>query len=70
MHAPKEYTKRAWFGRQLAPGGVDAGAGEGGEDFEAGDVEVGEVGAVGFVQVVVAFEEGGAGGCYHGGEEG
>ena len=37
--------------------------------MHARDVEVGEVGAVGFVHVVVAFEEGGAGGGYDGAEE-
>ena len=35
----------------------------------ARDIQVGEVGAVGFVHVVVAFEEGGAGGGYYGVEE-
>ena len=35
----------------------------------AGDVEVGEVGAVGFVQVVVAVVGGVEGGGDHGGEE-
>lgn len=40
------------------------------QQLEAADVEVGEVGAVGFVEVVVAFEEGGAGGGDEGAEEG
>lgn len=40
------------------------------EQFEPVDVKVGEVGRVGFVEVVVAFEEAGAGGGDEGLEEG
>lgn len=48
---------------------ADAARAQGRDQVAAPDVEVGEVGAVGFVQVVVAFEEGGAGGADDGGEE-
>ncbi len=42
---------------------------EGNQELEPADVKVGEVGGVGFVQVVVAFEEAGAGGGDEGLEE-
>lgn len=42
---------------------------EGYQELESPDIKVTEVGRVGFVQVVVAFEEPGAGGCYEGLEE-
>ena len=42
---------------------------EGHQELESPDVKVGEVSRVGFVQVVVTFEEPGAGGVYEGLEE-
>lgn len=54
---------------QIFRSGEEARGEEAGEEVHAGDVEVGEVGAVGFVDVVVAFGELGAGAYEEGGEE-
>ena len=54
----------------VVPHCADAGAEKVHDQVGAGDVEVREVGAVGLVEVVVCFEERGAGGGYDGLEEG
>lgn len=46
------------------------GAEEAGDEFGARYVHVGEIGGVGFVEVVVYFEKGGVGGHLSGREEG
>lgn len=48
---------------------IETGLEERADEVRARYVEVGEVGAVGFVQVVIAFPKRGVGGCYYGEEE-
>ena len=71
MHAPEhddyEFPRLffAFAGRaHLLLHSSHARRAERGYEVRPGNVEVAEVGAVGFVEVVVAFEEGRAGGCY------
>ncbi len=49
---------------------LDARLEEGAYEVGAGDVEIGEVGAIRLVEVVVAFPEGRVGGCDDWEEEG
>lgn len=49
---------------------LNAGLEEGAYEVRASDVEIREVGAVRLVEVVVAFPQGGVGGCDDGEEEG
>lgn len=50
--------------------GVDTALEEAADKVSACGVQVGEVCAIRFVEVVVAFGEGGVGGCDYRGEEG
>lgn len=58
------------FVRGIVLQGVDAGFEKAADDVGPRHVEVGEVGGIGFVEIVIALPEGGVGGGYAGEEEG